>query len=215
MTDERAGACAPARFPGILGNIMGRFLILFAALLGWSGAASAQIDIHFHSKDMASTFPHAFVRLTGTDDSTGQPIDVNYGFTPVSLSPAILLGAVAGMIQTVDPVYVSRSDRHFTLPLTADQHRSVLAVVEAWRNAKQPSYRLGSRNCTHFVAEIATALGLKAPPAPGLMKKPKSFLRKVTADNLALIERWPRPAVAAAAPPARQPAAPAPAPPTN
>ena len=191
--------------------MMGRLLILLLA--GWPGVAAAQVDVHFHSKDLASTFPHAFVRLTGTDDSTGQPIDINYGFTPVALSPAILLRPVEGMIQTVDAVYVSRSDRHFTLPLSAEQHRSVLAIVEAWRNAKQPSYRLGSRNCTHFVAEIATALGLSAPPAPGLMKKPKSFLRKVTADNLALIERWPRPAAIAggrSAQPVAQPAPPAP-----
>ena len=191
---------------------MRQLLTFLLLLLGWAGAAAAQVEIHFHSKDMASTFPHAFVRLTGTDESTGQPVDINYGFTPVSLSPAILLGAVAGTIQTVDPVYVSRSDRHFTLALTPEQHRSVLAIVEAWRKASQPSYRLGSRNCTHFVAAIATALGLSAPPAPGLMKKPKSFLRKVTADNLALIERWPRLAATAAAPTARQPNASAPQP---
>lgn len=178
---------------------MRRFLVLLLVLTGWSGAASAGVVLHFQSKDLASTFPHAFVRLTGTDDVTGQPIDVNYGFTPVSLSPAIMLRPVAGMIQTVDPLYVSRSDRHFTLALTADQHRSVLAIVEAWRSAKQPSYRLNSRNCVHFVAQIATALGLHAPPAPGLMKKPKSYLRKVTADNLALIQRWPQPATSAAA----------------
>lgn len=185
-------------------------LALLLLLAGWTGAASAQVEIHFHSKDMASTFPHAFVRLTGIDETTRQPVDVNYGFTPVSLSPSILFGAVPGMIQTVDPVYVSRSDRHFTLPLSAEQHRSVLAIVEAWRNTKQPSYRLNSRNCTHFVAEIATALGLSAPPAPGLMKKPKSFLRKVTADNLALIHRWPRPPALASAPPAQQPITPSP-----
>ena len=176
--------------------MMRRFILLLF-LLGWSGAATAQVDVHFHSKDLASTFPHAFIRLTGTDETTGQPVDVNYGFTPVSLSPSILLRPVPGMIQTVDPLYVSRSDRHFTLPLSADQHRSVLAIVDAWRSAAQPSYRLNSRNCTHFVAAIATALGLSAPPAPGLMKKPKSFLREVTADNLALIARWQRPAASA------------------
>lgn len=188
------------------------FLLMIVLLLGWSGAAAAQIEIHFHSKDMASTFPHAFVRLTGIDEATGRPVDINYGFTPVSLSPAILFGAVPGTIQTVDPVYVSRSDRHFTLPLTVDQHRAVLALVESWRSAPQPSYRLNSRSCTHFVAAIATALGLHAPPAPGLMKKPKTFLRKVTADNLALIERWPRPPAVAAAPLPRQPVATAPTP---
>lgn len=189
-----------------------RLLLFLLLLAGWPAAALAEIAIHFHSKDMASTFPHAFVRLTGIDDSTGQPVDVNYGFTPVSLSPSILVGAVSGTIQTVDPVYVSRSDRHFTLALSPEQHRTVLAIVESWRSAPQPSYRLNSRNCVHFVAAIATALGLHAPPAPGLMKKPKSFLRKVTADNLPLIEHWSRPVMMTAGPARPAPTPPVPAP---
>jgi hypothetical protein len=170
-----------------------RRLRLFLAflLLGWAAPSFAEVQVHFQSKDLASTFPHAFVRLTGTDPATGQLIDTNYGFTPTSTGPGILMGPVRGMIQTVDPVYVSRSDLHFTLPLSDEQYRTVLAIVEKWRTAPQPSYRLNSRNCVHFVAEVATALGLHAPEAKGLMKKPKSFLRKVTNDNLALIQQWP------------------------
>ena len=177
-------------------------LFLAIILLGWAGVASAQVEAHFHSKDFASTFPHAFVRLTGTDPATLQPIDVNYGFTPVRLSPGILLGPVQGMIETVDPEYVARSDRHFTLRLSGEQYRTVLAVVEKWRTAPQPSYRLNSRNCVHFIAEVASALGLSAPEYKPLMKKPKSFLRKVTSDNAELIRRWPqRSAVAASSAP--------------
>ena len=164
------------------------FLALF--LLGWAAPVLAEVQVHFQSKDFASTFPHAFVRLTGTDPATGQPIDTNYGFTPTGVGPGILLGPVQGMIQTVDPVYVSRSDLHFTLNLSDEEYRAVLAIVEKWRTAPQPSYRLNSRNCVHFVAEVATALGLHAPEMKGLMKKPKSYLRKVTADNLALIQQW-------------------------
>lgn len=165
-------------------------LILLIILLGWAGAVRAEVDIHFHSKDFASTFPHAFVRLTGTDAS-GRHIDVNYGFTPERLTGGILFGPVRGMMQTVDPLYVSRSDRHFSLRLTEQQYRTVLAIVERWHNAPQPNYRLNGRNCVHFVAEVATALGLHAPDEKRLMKKPKSFLMKLTQDNLALIEQWP------------------------
>lgn len=188
-------------------------LLLLVLLLGWGGVARAEVEIAFYSKDLASTFPHAFVRLTGTDQSTGQKFDVNYGFTPERISPGILFGSVRGMIQTVDPVYVSRSDRHFSLKLDDEQYRAVLAVVEKWRTAPQPSYRLNSRNCVHFIAEVASALGLHAPPARGLMKKPKSFLRKVTSDNSALIRQWEsRTGIAARPPPtAPVPAAPAPA----
>ena len=175
-------------------------LFLLIVLLGWASAASAEVEIHFHSKDFASTFPHAFVRLTGSDPSTGQPLDINYGFTPERLSPGILVGPVRGMIETVDPVFVARSDRHFTLKLSDEQYRSVMAVVESWRTAPQPSYRLNSRNCVHFVAEVATVLGLQALPFKPLMKKPKSFLRKVTQDNLALIRDWPTPQAVASQP---------------
>ena len=188
-----------------------RCILFLLLLLGWAGAASAEITIHFHSKDMASSFPHAFVRLTGTDERSGEAVDVNYGFTPVSLAPAILFGPVSGMMHTVSRQYLERSDEHFALALTDEQYRTVLQIVEKWRNAPQPNYRLNSRNCVHFVAEVAAALGFNATPERKLVKKPKSFLRKVVADNLALIEQWPAahaPATTAEPPPTPVVAAP-------
>ena len=161
-----------------------RFILLL--LLCWPASAAAQVEIHFYSKDLAKSFPHAFVRFTGDG------IDTNYGFTAARVSPAILAGPVQGKIQTVDPEYVGRSKRHFSLRLSDGQYRAVLAVVEKWRSAPQPSYRLNRSNCVHFVAEVAQALGLSAPPDRKLMKKPKSFLEKVTRDNQALIAGWDR-----------------------
>lgn len=165
-------------------------LILLLFLASWSAVASAQVEISFYSKDMASSFPHAYVRLTGTDDSTGQPIDVNYGFTPVSLGPGILFGSVRGMIESASQEYIARSDRHFSLKLTDDQYRQVIAIVDKWRDAPQPSYRLSGRNCIDFVAEIATTLGLQAPVIPKLMKKPRSYLDEIARLNSALIAGW-------------------------
>lgn len=192
-------------------TMLRRLLLFLLLTLGWAGTAAAEIEIHFHSKDMASTFPHAFVRLTGTDERTGEAVDINYGFTPVSLTPAILFGPVQGMMHTVSRQYLDRSDRHFSLKLTDAQYRAVLAVVERWRDAPQPNYRLNSRNCVHFVAEVAAALGLAAVPDRKLVKKPKSFLRRVTQDNLALIESWGRqaPALAPLQPPPAAATAPA------
>ena len=178
--------------------------ILFLLLLAWAAPATAMVEIHFYSKDLASSFPHGFVRLTGTVDSTGQRLDVNYGFTAARVTPAILRGPVKGKIQTVSWRYVSRSVRHFSLELTEAQYRTVLKVVEEWRSMPQPSYLLNSRNCVFFVAEVAEALGLKAPAVPQLMKQPKRFLQKVTQDNRALIASWnahrPTPAQPARAP---------------
>jgi hypothetical protein len=164
------------------------FLLLL--LIGWGAAAQAQVEISFYSKDMASSFPHAYIRLTGTDDQTGQPIDVNYGFTPVSLGPGILFGSVKGMIESAGPEYIARSDRHFSLKLTDDQYRRVIAIVGKWRDAPQPSYRLSGRNCVDFVAEVAVALGLQAPVIPKLMKKPKSYLNRIGELNSDLIAHW-------------------------
>ena len=163
------------------------FLILFAC---WGAAASAQVEIGFYSKDMASSFPHAYVRLTGTDDASGEPVDVNYGFTPASLGPGVLLGSVRGMIESASPAYIARSDRHFSLKLTDEQYRQVIAIVDKWRNAPQPSYRLNGRNCIDFVADVAKTLGLQAPVIPNLMKKPRSYLDEIARLNSTLIAGW-------------------------
>ena len=165
-------------------------LFLLLILFGWSAAASATVEIAFYSKDMASSFPHAYVRLTGTEESTGKPIDVNYGFTPVSLGPGVLFGSVKGMIESASPAYIARSDRHFSLKLSDEQYRQVLAVIEKWRDAPQPSYRLNGRNCVDFVVDIAKTIGLNAPVLPKLMKKPKSYLNEMARLNSALIAGW-------------------------
>jgi hypothetical protein len=166
-----------------------RLLVLFLTF-AWSGAAFAQIEISFYSKDMASSFPHAYVRLTGTDEETGKAVDENYGFTPVSLGPGVLFGSVRGEIESAGAEYIARSDRHFALKLSDAQYHKVLAIVDNWRNAPQPSYRLNGRNCISFVADIATQLGLSAPVIPKLMKKPRSYLDEITRLNAAAIAHW-------------------------
>lgn len=171
-------------------------LLLLLLAFAWSGAAWAQVEIAFYSKDTGSTFPHAFVRLTGTLES-GKAIDVNYGFTPVNVSPGILWGAVAGTVEAASPQYVAQSDRHFALTLSTEQYHQVVAIIEKWRDAPQPSYRLNGRNCINFVAEIANALGIRAPVIPRLMKKPRSYLDEVQRLNAQIIANWNQRAMAA------------------
>lgn len=165
-------------------------LILMLLVFTWASAVQAQVQIAFYSKDMASSFPHAYVRLTGTLGQGGKAIDTNYGFTPVSTSPSILFGAVPGTIETAGTDYVARSDRHFAVELSDSQYRRVLAIIEKWRSAPQPSYRLNGRNCVDFVAEIANAIGIRAPVIPKLMKKPRSYLDEVARLNAALLAHW-------------------------
>lgn len=177
--------------------------LLALLFLLWPTALAAAVEIGFWSREFGSTFPHAFVTLEGTVDATGEPVKSDIGFTVRHrVGPSVLLGSVQGRMVSHGADYIARSDRHFTLTLSDEEYRTVLAVVERWRALPQPSYNLNRRNCVHFVAEVAAALGLRADPIEGLMKKPRSFLERVERDNEGLIaERGAAPPAVAARPP--------------
>lgn len=145
--------------------------------------ADASVEISFYSKEFGATFPHAFVRLSGTVDSSGERVDTNYGFTAKSVTPAVLMGSVAGEIISSKPSYVAKSDSHFAFTITDEEYRKVLATVEKWRTLDQPSYNLNSRNCVFFTADIARTLGMAAETPKPLMKKPRSYLQFLTRSN--------------------------------
>jgi hypothetical protein len=163
--------------------------MLAAALLGMMAAPGwAAVSITFYSKELGASFPHAFVILEGTPDRGGPRVDEDYGFTAKTISPAILWGKVPGEVITDhSPSYVRGSDRHFTVALTDPEYDRAMATVVRWRAAKQPSYDLDRHNCVHFVAEMATSIGLTADTGR-LMKKPRSFLEALTAANRARVE---------------------------
>lgn len=153
-------------------------LVLLAA-----NAAHAAIEVSFYSKELGTSFPHAFVRVSGTVERTGEAVDASYGFTAKTISPAILLGSVAGEVVSSSPDYVAKSDRHFSLALTDQEYDLLMAAVERWRQMKQPSYNLNRRNCVFFVADLARALGMKAETPKSLMKKPHSYIRSLVDAN--------------------------------
>jgi hypothetical protein len=163
--------------------------LLFVALLAIAARpASAAVSITFYSKELGASFPHAFVVVEGTLDRGGPPIEEDYGFTAKTISPAILWGKVSGEVITDHSVsYVKGSDRHFTLTLSDAEYDQAMATVARWRAARQPSYDLDKHNCVHFVAEVATSVGLTADTSR-LMKKPRSFLEALTAANRARLE---------------------------
>lgn len=165
-------------------------LLSLVALLGLAApsAAVAEVEIAFYSKELSDTFPHAFVVMKGRLDETGEEIDEAVGFTAKTITPAILLGSVAGHVIPEKASYIAQGDRQFALAVSDAEYRSVREVIERWRTRKQPSYNLNRRNCVHFVAEIAEALGLKVDYTLGLMKKPRSFLLSVRSANQALLE---------------------------
>jgi hypothetical protein len=153
---------------------------LIAPMMLWANAAHANVTITFYSHELGSQFPHAFATLKGKVESTGQTVDTNVGFTATSTGPGILFGPVTGHISEAKPKYIASSNPHFSYELTDAEYRAVMAVTDKWRNKKQKSYNLNTANCVHFIAEVATAAGLKINPNSKYYKKPTSFLKEVT-----------------------------------
>jgi hypothetical protein len=163
-----------------------RLLCLFATLALAFGTAPAwaAVQMTFYTKEFGASFPHTFVILDGSLDRSGERVFEDYGFSAKTISPAILWGRVGGkVISDHEPSYVNASDKHFTVTLSDAEYDRVLAAVERWRAAKQPSYDLDKANCIHFVAELAAAIGMEAGPRKGLMRKPRSFIEAVTLAN--------------------------------
>lgn len=159
------------------------FALLSLMLLALPAPARADVVATFYSHDFGDHFPHAFIKLKGKVDATGESVDTNYGFTAVSVSPAILMGSVKGMIETKDAKYVSKSNPHFSLRLTDAEYRKLLDHVEKWRNMGGKSYSLNKRNCVHFVMEAAALLGLSVNRKSKFFKKPKSFVLEMMKLN--------------------------------
>lgn len=180
---QRPFAAARPAVPAGL-RALAAWLWLAFCLLGIATPAAAAVEIAFYSRELGgNNFPHAFVSLRGTVDSTGEVVDTSYGFTAKTVSPAILLGSVAGEVVIEGPRQIARSDRQFALLLNDARYAAVMAVVARWRNRAQPSYNLNRRNCVHFVGELAQAAGLQVSFERRLMKRPRSFLIVVREAN--------------------------------
>jgi hypothetical protein len=167
---------------------MRTFLTLAAAFFTWSFAAvpaQAAVTITFWSHELGNSFPHAFFTLRGIPDAGGAPVDTNVGFTAKSVSPALLMGPVAGKLDIAKPGYVAGSDAQFSLIMSDAQYEAVLRLVDAWSEGKPDSvYRLSDHNCVTFVKEAARIVGLTGLDQPKLMRKPRSYLKAVQAGNV-------------------------------
>ena len=185
-----------------------RLFLALLLLVGLQLPAHALVEIAFYSRELGgNNFPHAFVVLTGTVESTGETVNQRLGFTARAISPAILWGSVSGEVIEEPERQIARSDRQFALTLTDEQYRAVQAVIERWRNAPQPSYNLNRANCVHFVGELARAAGLRVEVEQRLMQRPRSFLIAVREANQNILN--PAPAQAATPQPLQPTAQPA------
>ena len=159
-------------------RLLATLLLLVSAL-----PARAAVTITFWSHELGNSFPHAFFTLRGVPDAGGPPVDGDWGFTPTKISPAILFGPVRGAVEQAKPAYLRGSDAQFSLVLTDAQYAAIRALAEEWSARGDPTYRLETRNCVHFVQEAARRAGLAAVDFPRLMKKPRSYLKAVAAAN--------------------------------
>ncbi len=155
-----------------------RFALVLLALLMPLSAAQAEVVARFYSRDFGSVFPHGFFEVEGP----GVP-KKNYGFTAKTVTPAILMGPVAGKLIESKPGYVAASRHHFTLRLSNDQYTKLMGVVSSWGSRPQPSYDLYKANCVSFIRDALHVLGMKTNPKTRFLGKPKSFLTEVQSLN--------------------------------
>lgn len=168
---------------------MVRRLVALLAALAWllPLPAWAAVTITFHSFDgsyLGGRYPHAFISLDGTLDADGRRVHENYGYSTSAGALAALNGNVRGIIQIEQERYITSTNRHFSLAISDAQYHAIVAEVNAWRDGpEQRRYSLDSRNCIHFVARIATMVGLTAPVPQNMVRRPKRWLNYVTGLN--------------------------------
>ncbi|MEL7198144.1 MAG: hypothetical protein AAGL10_07495 [Pseudomonadota bacterium] len=166
-------------------NRMAAISIALFALV-WSGSAFAAVQIHFHSFNgsvLFGRYPHTFIVLEGTLESTGEAVNENYGFTAKNVTPAILNGPVYHDISIEKPKYLKKTNRHFSITLTDAQYRRIVAEMKKWKNAPGKYYSLDERNCIHFVGRMGEILGLKIDYPKKMLRRPKKWLNHITGLN--------------------------------
>jgi len=158
--------------------------LLAAACLATATPAAARVTATFWSQDLGQSFPHAFVTLAGTPDAGGPPVDMAFGFTAKTVSPALLLGTVPGTIDYPKHGYIAQSNARFQVVLTDDQYRAIKALLDEWGEKGDHHYNLHKRNCVSFVAEAARRAGLTVTDEQRFVTKPYSFLTSVEEANV-------------------------------
>lgn len=157
--------------------------VLLALMMLVAAPAAAEVELSFHSREFGETFPHAFVSYRGTlSDGTVVP-EGGFGFTAVTVSPAILFGSVHGKLERLSGTILTRGTNHFTVRLDDAAYARMLAVVADWDGRGGKSYNLNRANCIHFVMDIARAVGLRTDPDTRFVKRPHGFMEELEGLN--------------------------------
>jgi len=160
-------------------------LLLALATLGLASPAQAEVQVHFHSitgSMFGGRYPHAFVVFEGTLEN-GTQVKQNYGFSARYTSQVISMGPAEHMIQTETERTVANTNRHFSVTVSDQTYRRLLATVLAWRDYPGRYYDLNENNCIHFVAALARVAGLQADVPEEYVHEPKDWLNYVARSN--------------------------------
>lgn len=159
-------------------------LALAVALLPLPAGAKVLLSFHsFNGSMIGGRFPHTFIVLQGTLEASGQKIDENYGYTAKSVGPSVLSGPVRHAIVVEKAKYLTTTNRHFSVPISDETYRRIVAEVAAWRDAPGKAYSLDSNNCIHFVGRMAELAGIRIDYPKALIRKPKAWLNHITMLN--------------------------------
>lgn len=139
--------------------------------------AHAQVKATYYSSDFGEFFPHAFVHLEGTL-SDGTEINQYLGFTAKTISPAITMRSVDGIVLRKVPDVLRVADPQFSTIISDQQYFDIHAVADDWQNRTGRTYNLNRQNCIHFTASIIEATGLTVNWDSKNFQKPKGFLRE-------------------------------------
>jgi hypothetical protein len=184
-------------------GLMRKFIALGSALLLFWGPLAGADDLFDLYKNSSSHLPfvafmaresgqtltkpgHAFVAV-GTELDNGLLFyEAIFGYYPQSDSAAEELKLVwtSGPGSLTFKFKDLNWDVQFRRSVTAAEKAAAMAVVKRWQTT-DPKYNLfnnGGRNCSAFASEVATAVGLKAPPGPGT-KLPMTYIRELKQLN--------------------------------
>lgn len=152
----------------------------------WPSPAHAKVQIHFHSFNgsvLFGRYPHTFIVLEGTLEASGRAVNENYGFSARRAGPGALSGPVEHMILTETEKNIRSTNRHFSITLSDEEYIRIVKLVRSWRDAPGKFYDLETRNCIHFVGEIARLIGLAVDYPDDMLRRPKRWLNHISALN--------------------------------
>jgi len=164
-------------------------LVVAALFVLVPGAARAQVVVSFHghealdSRGATVTFPHAFIRLSGTIAATGEAVDRYMGYSPTSFGPQLLMGPVRGLVDEPNGQYLHEAKLYASVVISDETYRAILDETGSrWARETRPVYDLRRRNCIHYVATIAQLTGLTVPPIRDAWS-PNGFLTDLATAN--------------------------------